>query len=252
MATHSEYCSVPRNLFAPVPPGVQAIEAAFATLGINAMHGVRQGKIGLGDTVVIVGTGLIGQLAAQLARLCGGRVIVVGYRNAQRLALAAQLGAELAILSSQQDPVQAVLDHTEGFGADVVIMCAASAETSILSQCLGMVRKNGRVVVVGLAPLEIPFYLWHRKEAELLISRAYGPGRHEPEYEEQGLDYPAHFVRWTLNRNMQEFLRLLAEKKLNVRALISHEYRLDEISSVFDDLLERAGESLGIVLRYGE
>ena len=251
MATHAEYCSVPRNMFAPVPPGVEPVEAALATLGINSMHGVRQGRIELGDVVVVQGTGLIGQMAAQMARLNGGHVIVIGHRNERRLALAQQLGAEKVLLSSQEDPVQAVLHYTEGLGADVVLMCAATPGRDIMTQCLGMVRKNGRGVVVGLAELDVPFYVWHRKEAELLISRAYGPGRHEPGYQERGIDYPPHFVRWTLNRNMQEFLRLVAARKLDVRSLITHVLRFEDIPAAFDLALNHYEETLGIVLRYG-
>jgi threonine dehydrogenase-like Zn-dependent dehydrogenase len=251
MAAHAEVCSIPRNMFTLVPPGVEPREAAFTTLGINAMHGVRQGRIGLGDVVVVLGTGFIGQMAAQMARLNGGHVVVIGHRNETRLALAHQLGAQRVLLGSRQDPVEAVLDYTDGLGADVVLMCAAAQAPNIMAQCLGMVRKNGRIVVVGLAELDVPFYQWHRKEAELLISRAYGPGRHEPEYEEQGIDYPPHFVRWTLNRNMQEFLRLLAEKKLDVRSLITHEFPLEEIPSAFDLILNRYEETLGVVIRYG-
>ena len=252
MAPHAEFGSVPRLMFALVPPGVEPVEAAFTTLGIGAMHGVRQGRIGLGDTVVVLGTGLFGQMAAQMARLSGGRVMVIGHRNEKRLALSDRLGAERVLLSSLEDPVEAVLEFTGGLGADVVLMCAASKDPDMMAQCLSIVRKNGRVVVVGLAELDVPFYQWHRKEAELLISRAYGPGRHEPGYEEEGVDYPPHFVRWTLNRNMQAFLLLIAQKLLDVKSLITHEFPFEGISSAFDLILNRFDETLGIVLRYGE
>ena len=250
MATHAELCSLPPNMFAPVPLNVDPRHAALTTLGINSMHGVRQGRIQLGDAVAVIGTGLIGQMAAQLARLNGGHVVVLGRRNERRLAVARDLGAERAVLSSQEDPVEAVLDFTDGLGADVVLMCAATGDPEMMAQCLEMVRKNGRVVVVGLAELEIPFYQWHRKEAELLISRAYGPGRHEPEYEQEGVDYPPHFVRWTLNRNMQEFLRLIAGGRLDLEPLITHEFGFEDVPDAFDLILHRYEQTLGIVLRY--
>jgi threonine dehydrogenase-like Zn-dependent dehydrogenase len=250
MAAHAEYCSLPRNMFASVPIGVDPAEAALTTLGINSMHGVRQGKIELGDTVVVIGTGLIGQMAAQMARLNGGHVLVVGHRNQDRLTMARELGAERTLLSIQENPVEAVMDFTDGLGADVVLMCAATPGPAIMRQCLDMVRKNGRIVIVGLAELDVLFYQWHRKEAQLLISRAYGPGRHEPEYERGGIDYPPHFVRWTLNRNMQEFLRLVADKRLNLEWLITHKFEFEEVATAFDLILERYEETLGIVLRF--
>jgi threonine dehydrogenase-like Zn-dependent dehydrogenase len=250
MATHAEYCSLPANMFAPVPLSVDPRHAALTTLGINSMHGVRQGRIQLGDVVAVIGTGLIGQMAAQLARLNGGHVVAIGRRNDRRLAVARDLGAERVVLSSQEDPAAAVLDFTGGLGADVVLMCAATRDPDMMTRCLEMVRKNGRVVVVGLAEIEVSFYQWHRKEAELLISRAYGPGRHEPEYEQEGLDYPPHFVRWTLNRNMQEFLRLIAGRRLDLEPLISDELSFEDIPDAFDLILNRYEETLGIVLRY--
>ncbi|MAG37012.1 MAG: hypothetical protein CL878_12320 [Dehalococcoidia bacterium] len=250
MATHGEYCSVPRNMFAPVPAGVEPVEAAFATLGSNSMHGVRQGRIELGDKVVVVGTGPIGQMAAQLARLSGGRAMVIGHGNEMRLELARRLGAEEVLLSSEADPVEAVMGYTEGLGADVVLMCAAPKGSGIMGQCLDMVRKNGRIVVVGLAELDFPFVQWQRKEAELLVSRAYGPGRHDPSYEEKGIDYPSNYVRWTLNRNMQEFLQLLAEKKVDVKSLISHTFPIGEAEAAFDQVVNHRDEVVSVVLQY--
>lgn len=251
MATHGEYCSVPRNMFAPVPNGVGADEAAFTTLGCNSLHGVRQGRIALGDKVVVLGTGPIAQMAAQLARLNGGRVIVVGHRNEKRLELARRLGAEKVLLGSAVDPVDAVLHYTNGLGADVVLMCAAPKASGMMGQCLDMVRKNGRIVVVGLAELDFPFVQWQRKEAELLISRAYGPGRHDPSYEEEGIDYPSNYVRWTLNRNMEEFLQLLAEKRVDVKSLISHIFPIEDAKKAFDVVLNEPDEVISVVLKYG-
>ena len=250
MAWHGDYCSIPRNMFAPVPAGVEPEEAAFATLGTDSMHGVRQGRVGLGDRVVVLGTGLIGQMAAQMARLNGGHVMVVGHRNEMRLELARRLGAERVVLNSRENSVDAVLDFTAGLGADVVLMCAAPRGAGTLEQCLEMVRKNGRIVVVGLAELEIPFLQWHRKEAEFLVSRAYGPGRHDPVYEEEGMDYPYNFVRWTLNRNMEEFLLLVAQKKLDVKSLISHTYPVAEAAAAFDLVLDRHEEIVSVLLKY--
>ena len=250
MATHGEYCSVPRNMFAAVPAGVEPVEAAFATLGSNSLHGVRQGRIELGDKVVVVGTGPIGQMAAQLARLSGGRVMVIGHRNERRLELARKLGTEKALLSTQADPVEAVLDYTEGLGADVVLMCAAPKGSGTMGQCLDMVRKNGRIVVVGLAELEFPFVQWQSKEAELLVSRAYGPGRHDPDYEQKGIDYPSNYVRWTINRNMQEFLQLLAEKRVDVKSLVSHTFPIEEAAAAFDQVVHHRDEVVSVVLRY--
>ncbi len=251
MATHGEICSVPRQMFSAVPDGVDPQDAAFTTLGTDSMHGVRQGRVGLGDRVVVLGTGLIGQMAAQMARLSGGHVLVVGNSNERRLELALRLGAEEVALAGREDPVEAVLRFSDGRGADVVLMCAAPSGKGVMGQCLDMVRKNGRVVVVGLAELEFPFLQWHRTEAELMISRAYGPGRHDPEYEEKGIDYPYNFVRWTLNRNMQEFLKLVAQKKLDVHSLISHTFAVEEAEAAFDQVVNRHDEITSVLLEYG-
>jgi threonine dehydrogenase-like Zn-dependent dehydrogenase len=250
MASHSEYCSVPRNMFATVPAGVEPVEAAFATLGAVSMYGVRKGRIELGDRVVVVGTGLLGQMAGQLARINGGHVMMIGHRNERRLELARRLGAERVLLSSQEDPVAAVLDYTEGYGADVVLMCAAPKGAGTLGQCLDMVRKSGRIVMVGLAEIEFPFNQWQRKEAELLVSRAYGPGRHDPEYEDMGIDYPFRFVRWTLNRNMQEFMHLVSQKRMDVKSLISHTFPIEEAAAALDLVVNQHEEFVSVVLEY--
>ena len=251
MAIHGETCSVPRNLFVKVPEGVEPREAAFTTLGTDSMHGVRQGRIGLGDKVVVLGTGLIGQMAAQLARLSGGHVLVVGNRNERRLELAQRLGAEEVVPGGRDDAVEKVLEFTGGLGADVVLMCAAPKSQDVLSQCLEMVRKNGRVVVVGLAELEIPFVPWQRKECEFLVSRAYGPGRHDPEYEQKGIDYPYNFVRWTLNRNMEEFLQLVAQRRMDVASLISHTFPIEEAAAAYDLVVNHHDDITCVLIEYG-
>ena len=178
--------------------------------------------------------------------------MVVGNNNERRVELASKLGAEVVVLAASEEPVKAVAKFTDGMGADVVLMCAAPSGKGVMGQCLEMVRKNGRIVVVGLTELEFKFLEWHRTEAELLISRAYGPGRHDPEYEEKGIDYPFNFVRWTLNRNMQEFLPLVAQKKLDIKSLISHTFPVDDAAAAFDLVVNRHDEITCVLFEYPE
>jgi predicted dehydrogenase/threonine dehydrogenase-like Zn-dependent dehydrogenase len=219
-ANHAEVVSVPGNLVAPVPPGVSSRDAAFTTLGAIAMQGVRRAEASLGERVVVVGLGLLGLLSVQILRAAGCAVLGVEPDSARR-ELGLQLGAEQALAPA--GAVARVREWAGGAGADTAIVTAAGSSSAIVNDAVAMVRRKGRVVPlgdVGLAFERDPLYL---READVLISTSYGPGRYDPLYEEAGVDYPLAYVRWTENRNMAEFLRLLAAGLVRVEPLIGLE-----------------------------
>ncbi|RME98427.1 MAG: oxidoreductase, partial [Chloroflexi bacterium] len=199
-ASHAQIIGVPRNLAAPVPPAVQPQHAAFTTLGAIAMQGVRRAGVQMGETVVVVGLGLLGQLTAQMLRVAGCRVIGLDLVES-RVNLARQLGLDLGIQPDQTDALAAVKSFTGGVGADAVLLCAGTGSSGPVNQAFKMARERGRVVIVGAVGMNLERADFYTREQDLLISRSYGPGRYDPTYEEQGLDYPIGYVRWTENRD---------------------------------------------------
>ena len=248
-ANHAEIISVPRNLMVRVPPSVNLREACFTTLGAIAMQGVRRAQVSFGETIVVTGLGLVGQLVSQLLRVAGCRVIAIDLMEG-RLRLARELGAHHSIDAGSEDPVEAVYRLAGDHGADAVIVCAATRADEPINQAFRMCRERGRVIVVGDVGLNLERPHFYQKELDLLISRSYGPGRYDPEYEQLGVDYPIAYVRWTENRNMAEFVRLLADGKISVGPLISAEYQLQQAAEAYRDLAERPKEFLGVVFSY--
>jgi predicted dehydrogenase/threonine dehydrogenase-like Zn-dependent dehydrogenase len=245
---HGETINVGRNLIARVPDNVALQEACFTTLGAIAMNSVRLAEINIGDVVAVVGLGLVGQLVAQLVRCHGGVVIAIDLDNA-RVDLAKAMGADFGLVAGDAlvDEVKAL---TGGRGADCVIVAAASRSAKPLQDGVFMSRDRGRVVMVGACPIEIPRAEMYVKELRFMVSRAYGPGSYDPKYEKQGVDYPISYVRWTENRNMEEFLRLIATGKVNVRSLISHEFNLDDAPKAYATIMGNSGGSMAVVLKY--
>ncbi|HEV2975266.1 MAG TPA: bi-domain-containing oxidoreductase [Solirubrobacteraceae bacterium] len=216
-ANHAEVVCVPGNLVAPVPPGVALRDAAFTTIGAIAMQGVRRAEASLGERVAVVGLGLLGLLTAQILRAAG--CVVVGVEpDPARRELGLALGLERAL--PPQDAVAAVREWSGGAGADAAIVTAAGASSAIVNDAVAIVRRKGRVVPVGDVGLSFSRAALYQREADVLISTSYGPGRYDPIYEEAGVDYPLAYVRWTENRNMGEFLRLLAARAIAVEPLI--------------------------------
>jgi predicted dehydrogenase/threonine dehydrogenase-like Zn-dependent dehydrogenase len=229
-ANHAEVVSVPGNLVAPVPKGVPLRDAAFTTVGAIALQGVRRAQPELGDRTVVVGLGLIGLLTIQLLRAAGARVIGVEPK-AERRALAEEFGIERAIAPEEAGDV--VKDWTGAVGADAVLITASSAGNEIVNRATGMLRRKGRVVVVGDVGLGLDRGPLYQREADFLISTSYGPGRYDSTYEEGGLDYPIAYVRWTENRNMEEFLRLLSTGEVRVDRLVELELPADRASEAY-------------------
>ncbi|HEX8984679.1 MAG TPA: bi-domain-containing oxidoreductase [Bryobacteraceae bacterium] len=247
---HSETVLAGRNLVVKLPDAVPFEQGCFTTLGSIAMNAVRIAEIQLGDTVAVVGLGLVGQLVAQLARLQGGEVIGLDLRPA-RIELARRLGADHGVVAGAS-AAASVRALTGGRGADCVIVAAAAKSDAPARQALEIVRDRGRIVVVGAVQLNFPWDQMYFKEVRVLMSRAYGPGSNDPEYEKKGRDYPVSYVRWTERRNMEEFLRLVANGRVNVEALISHRLPLEEASRAYEMLFEPSAQTLAVVLRYAE
>lgn len=246
---HGETINVGRNLTARVPDAVSFQEACFTTLGAIAMNSVRLAEINIGESVAVVGLGLVGQLVAQLVRCQGGIVIAIDL-DESRVALARETGADYGLIA-RDTTVQEVKALTEGRGVDCVIIAAASSSAKPLQEGVLMSRDRGRVVMVGACPIDIPRADMYIKELRFMVSRAYGPGSYDPKYEKQGIDYPISYVRWTENRNMEEFLRLMSVGKVNVKPLISHEFALDDAQKAYETIMKDKGRSsLAVVLKY--
>ena len=248
-ASHAEVVFVPRHLVARVPDGVDPEPAAFATLGAIALHGVRQLEVRLGETAVVIGLGLIGQIAWQL--LVAGGVRAVGIDTAPGpVDRAHGLGLDCALLRSE--PVEEAVDRlTGGLGADGVLITAGAASSDPVVLAGALCRDRGRVVILGSVRADIPRSPYYEKELEVRMSRSYGPGRYDALYEEKGLDYPAGYVRWTEGRNLEAFLELLAAGKVCVSELISHRFPVERAADAYALLIGRKrGDVTAIALRY--
>jgi len=247
-ANHAEVVAVPRNLVAVIPDGVNFEEAAFTTLGAIAMHGIRRAERQFGEAVAILGVGLLGQLAVQIAKAGGYRVIAID-KNPERVNLAKRMGADLGLVVGKNDVEKEVLYYTDGIGADAVIIYAATSSSEPVNQAMRIARKKGRIVVVGDVGMKLERSVFYEKELDFLISRSYGPGRYDPLYEEKGIDYPVGYVRWTENRNMRAFLDLLNDKKIDVKPLIEAVFPIEEAEKAYD-LISGEKRPLGVLLKY--
>ena len=247
-ASHAEVVAVPRNLACRVPEDVAHEEAAYSTLGAIAMQGVRRAQVRLGDGVVVIGLGLLGQLTCQLLAASGASVTGIDPIE-ERVQLAKELGAGAAFAAGE-DVESQVLARTDGIGADSAIICADTPSSEPVQQAMRVVRKKGRVVVVGAVGMELERSPFYEKELDFLISSSYGPGRYDVLYEEKGLDYPVAFVRWTENRNMQEFLNLVARGKVDVERLTDRIFPIEEAEQGYDAIRSDEKRPVGVLLQY--
>ncbi len=243
---HAEIVSVGKHLCALVPENVDFDQAAFAVLGAIALHGVRLAGVKLGETVFVIGLGLIGQIAVALASSAGCRVIGTD-PDVAKCELARRMGAEIARPGLSGSEMESL---TAGIGADAVLITASTPSNDPIDLAAAAVRKKGRVVLVGVVGLELDRRAFYFKEAEFVVSCSYGPGRYDAEYEDRGHDYPAAYVRWTEERNLQAVLDLMGRGKLDLRPLISHRFSIDDAPRAYE-LIEAGQEPyLGVLLEF--
>jgi polar amino acid transport system substrate-binding protein len=248
-ASHAEVLSVPKNLCVRLPDQVSFDAGAFGTLGAIALQGVRLADPTLGESIVVIGLGLLGQITIQLLKANGCRVFGIDL-DQSKVELARELGADSAAISDE-NVKRAVSDWSRGRGADAVLITAASVSNQPIELAGEISRLKGRVVAVGMVGMDVPRNLYFKRELSLMVSMSYGPGRYDPEYEERGHDYPFAYVRWTENRNIEAFLDLVAEGRVNVERLITHRFPIEEGERAYQLIAGETKEPyLGIVLQY--
>ncbi|HEX7153280.1 MAG TPA: bi-domain-containing oxidoreductase [Thermoanaerobaculia bacterium] len=248
-AVHAQILSVPRNLAVKLEDHVAFEHAAFTTLGAIALHGIRLSAVVLGEVVAVIGLGLLGQLTVQMLKAAGCTVIGTDLQS-DRVALALRHGAEWAGTDAGEFAAR-VAALSSGQGADAVLITADTSSDQPVTLAGEVARNRGRVISVGAVGTTLPRKLYFEKELDFRISRSYGPGRYDPDYEEKGLDYPYGFVRWTENRNMQAFARMLATGAVNAEPLITQRFELEEAQQAYDLILGRTKQPfLGVVLKY--
>jgi predicted dehydrogenase/threonine dehydrogenase-like Zn-dependent dehydrogenase len=245
---HAEVVAVPANLCARVPATVADEPAAFTVLGAVALQGVRLAQPTLGESFVVSGLGLIGLLAVQLLRAQGCRVLGTDF-DAARLALAREYGAETIQLGAAADWQSAALAFSRGRGVDGVLIAASTDSDEPVHQAAQMCRKRGRIVLLGVAGLNLRRSDFYEKELTFQVSCSYGPGRYDTAYEDKGQDYPVGFVRWTEQRNFEAALDMLAEGKLHVSGLVSHRFPVERAPEAYEVIVGPA-QSLGVLLEY--
>jgi predicted dehydrogenase/threonine dehydrogenase-like Zn-dependent dehydrogenase len=253
-ALHAELNWVPLNLCVAVPEGVAPQLAAFATVGAIAMQGVRQGAVSLGDTSVVVGLGLIGQLVVQMLVASGAKVVGLD-TVPERCRLAEKAGALLATVPSPEGlaAAEAALERaTGGIGADQVFLVAGGPSNDPVEVAARLARDRATVVDIGKAKLDLPWNAYYEKELDVRFSRSYGPGRYDPVYEVGGVDYPPGYVRWTERRNLACFLDLVANREVSPEPLISGTFSLEEAPSVYEKLQNGSLAGVGFLFKYNE
>lgn len=248
-AFHAEVVRIPRNLAVLIPDSIGFDEASSVALGAIALQGVRRAAPTLGETFVVIGLGILGQLTAQILRANGCRVIGVDLDRA-RIALAEDHGMNWGVHPDDADDVAQVARITGGAGADGVVITAASPADAIVSVAFRMCRRKARVVLVGDVGLDLQRGDFYAKELDFLISTSYGPGRYDNTYEEGGLDYPLAYVRWTEGRNMSEYLRLIADGAICVKPLIAAVHPIDEVATAYGSLQSGVDKPLMVLLSY--
>src|SRR5271163_3394996 len=246
----------PRLLVARIPAcdsiaadEVSFDEAAFATLGAVALHGIRTAEVKLGDVVAVIGLGLLGQLTVQLLKAAGCRVLGMDI-DASRAELARHLGAD-SVASSAPAFRDLCVETSRGAGVDSVLITAETSSSEPVNLAGAITRDRAIVVAVGTVGIDIERKSYYEKELDFRISRSYGPGRYDTAYEQKGRDYPIGYVRWTETRNMEAFVQLLADKKIDVGALITHRFSIERAQGAYDLITGKAREPfLGVVIQY--
>ena len=244
---HAEMVRVPGNLCAKIPDNVDDESAAFTVLGSIALQGVRLISPTIGETIVVSGLGLIGLIAVQILKANGCRVLGIDF-DERKCALAREFGADTVNLSVGEDPLLVANSFSRGRGVDAVLITAATDSNEPMSQAANMLRKRGRIVLVGVVGLELSRAEFYEKEITFQVSCSYGPGRYDTQYEDQGRDYPVGFVRWTEQRNFEAVLDMISDGAIKILPLITHRFDFEDALSAYDQL--NNSKALGIVLAY--
>ena len=249
IASHAEILRVPQTLAVKMPDNVSFEAASFVALGGIAMHTIRMAELTFGERVVVLGLGLLGQLAVQILHAAGYRVFGADVVPA-KVQMALEHGARDGSVIGQDDIVSAVNAFTNGHGADAVLIFASTKSNEPIELAAELARERGRIVVPGLVGLDIPRKLFYEKELEFVVSRAWGPGMYDPDYEAGKVDYPLSFVRWTAQRNMAHFLEMLSDGRVTVDHLITHRFPIDNAVEAYEMILEGKEPVIGVVLTY--
>jgi predicted dehydrogenase len=249
-ASHAEVACIPQLLAAVIPSqDVSFDEAAFATLGAVALHGVRTSGAQLGETVAVIGLGLLGQLTVQILKAAGCRVLGLDL-NHGRAELAAKLGADVSIHDTGAF-ADVCAQHTSGHGVDAVLITAETSSSDPVNLAGHIARQRAVVVAVGTVGMDIQRKLYYEKELDFRISRSYGPGRYDSAFEQKGRDYPSGYVRWTETRNLAAFLQLLADRKVDVKPLITHRFPVEGAQQAYELIMGRNTQPyLGVLIQY--
>jgi predicted dehydrogenase/threonine dehydrogenase-like Zn-dependent dehydrogenase len=249
IAAHAEFTTIPINLAVKIPDNVEFETAGFTTIGAIAMQGIRRANVTFGETIVITGLGLIGLLAVQIAKAWG--LVVIGTDlNEKRLQLAKEMGADFCFSADNADVVNSIKRITGGYGADAVVIYAATSSSVPANMAMEVCRRKGRVVVVGAIGMDLDREAMYAKELDFVMSTSYGAGRYDDLYELKGIDYPIGYVRWTENRNMMEFVRLLDTGQVKVDKLISNKFDIISADEAYKSLIEHPGENIASIFNY--
>lgn len=249
-ANHAGYVVVPKNLVAKVPDNVSLEHASTGALGCIAMQGIRRADVKLGEYVVITGMGILGQLACRFAIASGANVIVTDV-DERRLEIAKKAGVEYA-LNAKEDVAGMVRMITGGHGADSVIITAATKSNELISQAFQMCRKKGKVVLVGVAGMDLKREDMYRKELDFMISTSYGPGRYDADYEEKGYDYPYGYVRFTEKRNLESYLKLMSAGRMDISDIVEAIYPAEQAERAYASLKNTENKPLAVLIQYDE
>ena len=247
-AVHAEFAVVPQNLMVAIPDPVSFEQAAFATLGAIAMQGFRLADCQVGSRIAVIGLGLLGMLTAGIASAAGCQVLGIEL-DLSKISISQKMGVHTAVL--RDEAIEAVDVFSQGRGVDAVLICADTTSNDPIQLAGQITRDRARVVALGAVGLEIPRKPYYEKELELIVSRSYGPGRYDPDYEQKGQDYPISYVRWTAARNMESFLDLIAQGKIDLTPMITHHIPIEEGTRAYE-LLTGEEAYLGVLLTYEE
>lgn len=245
---HSEYLLVPKTLCSPVPDGVLPKEAAFAGVGAIAIHALRVAQLQFGESVVVAGLGVLGQIIAQISHACSYNVLPyeINVSRAQRF----QSVSGLEVSKTRETLEERIKEKTHGYGADAVLLCAGGGHSPLTNESLDWIRDKGKIIIVGDVEPDFNRSRMFGKEAQIMISRAGGPGRYDAVYEKEAQDYPYGYVRWTEGRNMEEFLRLVSERRIEVNGYLQESVPFEKIHEAYEELQQENTSVLTRVIDY--